>query len=104
MKKKYSGIICLMCCMVFLLVFGVLGNRDASAAVDSYTKLLIHGDSIADVATGKTVTVYGDAAVSNAGKTVTANGNAQIDTAQGKFGGTRSEAHTSELQSHSNLV
>ena len=76
-----------MCCMVFLLVFGVLGNRDASAAVDSYTKLLIHGDSIADVATGKTVTVYGDAAVSNAGKTVTANGNAQIDTAQGKFGG-----------------
>ena len=75
-----------MCCMVFLLVFGVLGNRGVSAAVDSYTKLLIHGDSISDV-TVKTVTTNGDVFVSNAGKTVTANGNAQIDTAQGKFGG-----------------
>ncbi len=86
MGNRYSVIIWLMCCMV-LLVFGFLGNRSASAAIDSYTKLLIHGDSISDT-TGKTITAYGDAAVSNAGKTVTANGNAQIDTAQGKFGGT----------------
>ena len=61
-------------------------NASPECSVDSYTKLLIHGDSISDT-TGKTVTANGDAAVSNAGKTVTTNGNAQIDTAQGKFGG-----------------
>src|SRR3989304_6037290 len=87
MKNRYSGTIWLMFCMVVLMVYGIWGNRSVFAAVDSYTKLLIHGDSIGD-ATGKTVTAYGDVAVVNAGKTVTTNGNAQIDTAQGKFGGT----------------
>ena len=86
MKNRYSGIIWLMCCMV-LLVFGFLGNRSVSAAIDSYTKLLIHGDSISD-ATGKTVVANGNVSVADAGKPVTANDNAQIDTAQSKFDGT----------------